>query len=166
MVKTVLVVDVSGSTRLYHEIGNESAHMQVQEAVSESARIVGTAGRIVKYLGDGFFALVPDLLETLRLCRQANQAVTGLNSGLGLRMGVHVGEVMETDTDAFGDAINVAFRVSDRALAGQVTAVSDVVMLLSAPMADHARLLGAVALQGKPGAHKLYDLSKALSLLP
>ena len=164
-IKTILVVDVSGSTRLYHEAGNEVAHQIVEACVLDAAARVAVLGRIVKFLGDGFFALLPDLDSALRSCKLANEVLSSREDGLGLRMGLYSGDVIETESDAFGDAVNMAFRISDFATSAQITAVAETVHLLPVEMWEATQLLGAVALRGKPDAYELYDLSPVLRFL-
>jgi len=162
----ILVIDVSGSTRFFHDMGDISAHRIVQDIVLESAKkIEECGGRVVKHLGDGFFALLPNVLAALSACRLAQETTANCEHGLGLRIGIHAGDVLEERADAFGDAVNVAFRVAERSSAGQITAISDLTNSLPHEMQAAVRLLGAVILHGKPGTHKLYDLAPALDLL-
>lgn len=164
--KAILVVDVSGSTRLFHEVGDFAAHKTVHDILSEVAqRVVEHEGRVVKFLGDGLFALFPDPISAMLACRSIHNTLMP-NAGLGLRMGLHFGDVLETDKDAFGDSVNVAFRVCEKSSSGEITAISDFVDTLSEDMREFVRLLGAVTLHGKPGAHNLYDLVSTLKLLP
>ncbi|MCI4347743.1 MAG: adenylate/guanylate cyclase domain-containing protein [Thermoplasmata archaeon] len=73
-------------------------------------------GRVIKTMGDGFLVEFPSALESVH-CAQKIQATLGLRNSsiepherIALRIGIHVGEVIDQGDDIVGDAVNVASR--------------------------------------------------------
>jgi adenylate cyclase len=65
-------------------------------------------GRLFKTMGDGFLVEFPSAVQALR-CAIAIQTVLNAKAeGLGLRVGVHQGEVVAEGDDLFGDGVIVA----------------------------------------------------------
>lgn len=159
-IKAILVVDVCGSTRLFHECGDQGARSEIGALLAEVGAAIAPEGTVVKYLGDGLFALLPNADLALLVCRRIRRLAQG--SMLGLSMGLHFGPVIEEDGDAFGDAVNVAFRVAQFAARNQLTAIDDLIPHLPQHSIMLVSLMGAVLLQGKPDPNKLYDLMPLL----
>lgn len=165
--KAIAVIDVSGSTRLYHDEGNSVAHQVVRDFLNRAGQTVtNNSGRIVKFLGDGFFALFSDPQTALKSCAKVHEHADGQSHGLTFRIGLHFGEIIETEDDAFGDAINVAFRVADYACSGQITVIDQSLSLFANNEGENVRLIGAVSLSGQPGTYKLYDIRNLAILAP
>jgi len=80
---------------------------------------------LVKYLGDGVLVLFDNTLAAVeaasRIQDVLKEQVPGLPRGgvLGIKTGVERGPIVEHDGDCYGDAVNVAARLSDRAQAGE-----------------------------------------------
>jgi adenylate cyclase len=83
-------------------------------------------GRIFKTTGDGFLVEFPSPVEAVR-CAAAVQEAIGLqvsqepSQTLLLRIGINLGDIIvEEDGDVYGDGVNVAARLEQRADAGGV----------------------------------------------
>ncbi|HJU18445.1 MAG TPA: adenylate/guanylate cyclase domain-containing protein [Stellaceae bacterium] len=80
----------------------------------------GHRGRLVKSTGDGVLAEFPSALDAVEWAREVQEAVhrAGLAEGaeqrpLALRISVHIGDVMTTADDIYGDGVNVAARLQE-----------------------------------------------------
>jgi pimeloyl-ACP methyl ester carboxylesterase len=122
---TVMVTDIVGSTERAAELGDArwrellSAH---QAAVRrELTRFRGVE---VKTLGDGSLATFDGPARAIRCGRGIAEAARSL--GLGVRVGLHSGEVELMEDDLGGIAVHIAARVGALASEGEVLVSSTV----------------------------------------
>lgn len=125
-VRTVVFADLTGSTGLFESAGNVAATRIVTRCTHTLGRhLVQAGGRLVKYLGDGVLVLFDNTLAAVeaasRMQDVLKQQVPGLprNVVFGIKTGIERGPIVEHDGDCYGDAVNVAARLSDRAQAGE-----------------------------------------------
>ncbi|WIM12060.1 MAG: Adenylate cyclase [Enhydrobacter sp.] len=89
-------------------------------------------GRIVKTLGDGLFAEFASTVEALRAAVELQRGMTERNAGVAadrrqtFRIGLHLGDVILSNEDVFGDAVNVAARLQALAEPGAIALSSSV----------------------------------------
>lgn len=120
-------------------------------------------GRVVKSLGDGVFAIFTSGINAtkavLELQRNHQKRLQTWPAPLRmeLQIGVASGEVVEVDGDCYGDAVNLASRLSDLAGPGQIWATESVIDQLQGGEARH-RSLGPINIRGKnemPVVHRI-----------
>lgn len=116
---TVVFTDIVSSTERLLVLG-DSAWRELldlhHEAVRSQLEVHGGVER--KTLGDGFLATFPGPAAAVRFGREIVASLERV--GLGVRVGIHTGEVEEHGDDLGGIAVHVAARVTDAAAAGEV----------------------------------------------
>lgn len=81
-------------------------------------------GRVVKTMGDGFLVEFASAVEAVNCAVQAQTDARRFNEGqkqgerILLRIGIHVGDIVHSNGDILGDAVNVAARLQPLAAAG------------------------------------------------
>ena len=116
---TFLFTDIEGSTRLLHELGAEG----YAEALAEHRRVcrgvwAAHDGVEVDTAGDAFFVAFARASDALGAAGAAQEALVA--GGVGVRMGVHSGEVVVTETGYVGMEVHRAARIAAAAHGGQV----------------------------------------------
>ena len=111
--------------------------------------------QIVKTLGDGAMAA----FDSTRSAAQAAIKIQGSLSeernqpDLKIRIGLHVGEVLQTGEDYLGQAVNKAARIASAAAGGEIMVSSAVAALLSDdPQFEFGMPINS-ELKGLPGTH-------------
>ena len=125
---TVLFCDVTGSTALGESTDPETLRALLARYFERMRGIVEShGGTVEKFIGDAVMAVfgVPVAHEddALRACRAAAEMRDALPElGIGGRIGVNTGEVVTGTSErlATGDAVNVAARLEQAAVPGEV----------------------------------------------
>lgn len=159
----VLFADISDSTRLYELAGDTAASDAIAGCIAllrKSATAHG--GRVIKTIGDAILALfaTADAAAQAAIDMQIGVAqldpVAGIK--LGIRIGFKYGPVVERDGDAFGDAVNVAARLTAQAQPQQIITSVETMAHMSASMREACRQLYAIQVKGKSAAVELAEL--------
>lgn len=151
---TVLFTDLVGSTERAAELGDRRWRDLVEQHHSAVRRELGRFDGVeVDTAGDGFFATFDGPARAIRCAQAIIAAVKSL--GLGVRAGLHTGEVEVADGKVAGIAVNIGARVAARADAGEVL-VSSTVKDLVAGSGIEFDERGTTALKGVPGEWRLF----------
>jgi len=159
----VLFADVSGSTRLYETAGDAVAMEAIERCVGLLRRATEVAGgRVVKTIGDEVMALfpTPDLATgaAAEMQHAIDQLLPVANTKLGLRIGFHFGAVMQRDGDVFGDTVNVASRLVEQAVRGQIITSSETMAMLGPVFRAWTRRLYSIQVKGKASEVELCEV--------
>jgi adenylate cyclase len=114
-------------------------------------------GRIFKEIGDGFLATFTSVHEALDAAAAIQQALQ--TNRLQLRIGLHLGDVIEEDGDTFGDGVNIAARLETMAEPGSIY-VSDSVFRCAEKTAGRSfRRIGHRAAKNMPNGLEVYAVT-------
>ena len=153
---SVLFTDIADSTAMAGRVGDRRwAALMGQHAEDVRIQLAAHGGHEVKATGDGFLAT----FDRPAAAVEAAAAITGSahRLGLGVRAGVHTGEVEITGDDLRGVAVHLAARVMDRADPGEVLVSATTRDLLSGTDLVFGEK-GTYDLKGITGARTLYAL--------
>ena len=121
-VATVVFIDISGSTALFETLGNERAARAVASMTDAFKQVVVQAGgRVVKTLGDGVLAifnssaLAVSAMSMLMRRHYGQWDTLPASQKFHVRVGMSTGEVVLMEGDCYGDSVNVASRLCEKA---------------------------------------------------
>jgi adenylate cyclase len=160
----VLFADVSGSTKLYETAGDQVAKAAIDQCIHIMRSCTETAtGKVIKTIGDEIMATVPTADAAADAAIEMQSAISELkpvgNSKIGIRIGFNWGPVVvQADGDIFGDAVNVASRLSHVAVKGQIITARDTVMLMSPMLKSATRKITNIQIKGKAAEVEVYEL--------
>lgn len=118
-----MFTDIEGYTALMQEseasaISVRSRHREVFEYVTDKYQ-----GKIIHYYGDGTLSIFDSAVVAVQ-CAVEMQKKFQEAPLIPVRIGIHVGDIVVTEDDIIGDAVNLASRIESLAISGSVL-VSD-----------------------------------------
>lgn len=153
----ILFADISGSTALYDQLGNESARRLIAECMAVMTREMSAhGGTLVKTIGDEIMCTFPDPTTALKAACAMQTAIEQERPGgdrpMYIRVGVHYGEVIREGGDVYGDAVNVAARVASITRARQIMTTRVATETLPDDLRNRTRQIMRAELRGKQEA--------------
>ena len=122
----VMFVDVVGYTQLSQRNEEQALAMLNQYREALRPTFAQHNGKEIKTIGDGFLVEFASALEAVRCGFGLQQVLHDINSSraggerLLARVGIHVGDVVHSQNDILGDAVNVASRIEPLAEPGGI----------------------------------------------
>jgi class 3 adenylate cyclase len=153
---TIAFVDLTGSVSVFETLGDDRA----TKAVTKLTQWIGSVGlenggTVVKMLGDGVLLSFTNnqmAVESITQIQQEHaKRVARWPNRLKLMMqvGMARGQVIQVDGDCFGDAVNVASRLSDLAGSEQILVTDAVIRKLAPRNGVRSRSLGPMRIKGR-----------------
>lgn len=157
-IATMLVTDIVGSTQTMADIGQERwRDLLDRHDAAVRRQFERFGGREVNTTGDGFLATFDGPARAVHCAQAISEAASQL--GLGVRAGVHTGEVELRGNDIAGMAVHIAARVAAEAGRGEVLASRTVIDLIVGSGIEFADR-GEHELKGVPGSWRLYAVRR------
>lgn len=154
----IMFADIGGSTRLFEQVGNTEAHKLVMESLQQMEQaITESNGKLLRTVGDA-------ALASFSNCDDAFSAALSIQerhsqSRLSVRIGFHYGPVIPDKGDIYGNAVNIAARVSSLANLGEITTTKDAVDTLSSHLQQKAVHLDSIIVKGLQEPLSVYRLT-------
>ena len=160
---TVLFADVSDSTKLYESEGDKAAMEAIAHCVDKLRQTVeSSGGRVVKTIGDEVMAVFPTPDAAAYAASNMHYAIDALApvgaTKLGVRIGFHCGPVIQSDSDIFGDTVNLAARLVQQAGKNQIIISRETSERLSPVFRSFQRTLYAIHVKGKADEVELCEI--------
>lgn len=155
--RAILFADISGSTALYDKLGDVKAlelitlHMEVM-----IAELAPHQGVLIKTIGDEILCTFPTAAAAFEAACAMQTAIARTRPAEGqplyIRIGFHYGDVICEGNDVFGDAVNVAARVTAITRARQIMTTQAAVDALPPELSRRTRKITRAEFRGKEAA--------------
>jgi TolB-like protein len=160
-----MYTDMVGYTALGQR--NESLSLALVEEQRKLIRPILSRhnGREIKTIGDAFLVEFPNALDAVRCAYDIQRATREFNVSLStekrihLRIGLHLGDVVESKGDISGDAVNVASRIEPLAEDGGVCITRQVYDHVSNKFELPLASLGSKALKNVQAPFEVYKVT-------
>ena len=128
----IMFTDIVGYSK---QMGaNQAAMLKKLDVHNEIMRnqIVRNRGTVIKTIGDAFMVRFRSAENAVQCAMDCQKGIGDYNKGkeandqFHIRIGIHMGEVIHTGTDVFGEGVNIAARIEPKADPDGI-AVSDVI---------------------------------------
>jgi len=152
----IVFADICESTKLYESAGDEEAYRlngQSLELMREAT--VKAGGTIIRTQGDGMLCTFPTARAAFDAAREMQDAHEGHR--LSIKIGIHYGPTLVgVGGDVYGDAVNMAARISSQARPGETLLSGDAVSLLPSKYQPRLRVLDSQTFKGKTIPSNVY----------
>ena len=145
------------------------AKLQIHNEIMRN-QIVRNRGTVIKTIGDAFMVRFRSAESAVQCALDCQKAIGAYNKGkpdgdqFHIRIGVHMGEVIHTGTDVFGEGVNIAARIEPKADPDGI-AVSDVIANASRnKVPAHFQSLGRLPMKNianPPELFKVYAIEES-----
>jgi len=122
----IMFTDIVGYTKIMEV--SESSAVQLRQKHREVFESVTTKyeGKIINYYGDGTLSIFKSTVNSVK-CAVELQKHFGQKPIVPLRIGIHAGDIILTESDIIGDSVNLASRIESLGIAGAVLVSETVV---------------------------------------
>jgi adenylate cyclase len=151
-------IDLTGFTRYTEEEGDIEALDVVENFVVTVEATLPREATIVKTIGDEVMVVSP---EPASLTEWAVGFLSRFKQRPQPRVGIHFGDAVYRDGDYFGSQVNLAHRVVNRALAGEVLVTGPVAEAVAGSELVELEPIGEVSLKGFPVPTELFVVRAA-----
>jgi adenylate cyclase len=129
---TIVAIDVVGFSTMSARNEEHALELLGQRMATTESIVKHHRGRVFKATGDGVLAEFASPVEAVRAALETQEAMRSANASAGpddqliLRIGVNLGDVVESGDDLMGDAVNVAVRLESIAPLGGICVSSSI----------------------------------------
>ena len=157
-----MFADIAGSTGLYDTLGDARAQNIVSRCLSVMSDICAEEGGIlVKTIGDEVMCRFTSVDQAVRAACHINEHLSAAETeemkGISVRIGLHFGQAIWDGQDLFGDAVNVAARMTAVARPRQIITTQETVNRLSSDIAA-TRFYDKATVRGKQKEILMYEV--------
>ena len=161
----ILFADISNSSALYSELGDEQARQLVMNCLNMlTQQVINHQGTLIKTIGDEIMCSFPLPVAALQAAMAMQAAVAGKrldgDPPLSIRIGLHYGEVIYEAGDVYGDTVNVAARVTAITRAHQIMITRDVADALPPEFRSKVRQIMRAEFRGKQEALDIFQVTR------
>lgn len=153
---TVVFADLTGSTRAFEKLGNVKAAQIITRLTQWIGQVCQAhGGEVVKYLGDGVLIVFKESRNAVEAASQLQKLHHDrlrhwpLPLRMRLQIGMARGDIVQQDGDCYGDAVNVASRLSDLSDSEQILVSESVMHQLPDTFPVRSRCLGPLLIRGR-----------------
>ena len=164
---SIVFADIAGSTRLYELLGDSLARALIADCLGLLAEhTIRFDGSVIKTIGDELMSTFPRSDLAVEAAMAMQDAVTNelphrnaaTPLGMAVRIGLHHGPAILDDGDVFGDAVNLAARMTAVAKGGQIITTQETAEGLASALRSSTRHLDRIAVKGKTNDIDIFEV--------
>ncbi|NNF36181.1 MAG: adenylate/guanylate cyclase domain-containing protein [Saprospiraceae bacterium] len=121
----IMFTDIQGYTALMQHDEKKGVAMRERHREVFNSLTIKHGGTILQYYGDGTLSTFDSVVAATK-CGIEMQREFSRKPVVPLRVGIHIGDIITTQEEVIGDAVNVASRIESLAIAGSIL-ISDIV---------------------------------------
>ena len=116
----VMFTDIVGYTALME--GDEGVAIKIRTRHREVFQQQHALhhGEIIQYYGDGALSIFRSAIEAVNCAIEIQRFLKEGDPAVPLRVGIHMGDIVYSKTEVYGDGVNLASRIESMGVAGAI----------------------------------------------
>jgi len=161
---TIMLTDIVGYSRSMEQDEDAAFARLVEHNQIMRASIADHRGVEIKTIGDAFLVVFDSVLDSVNCAISMQRALADYNNEKAenekvvVRIGIHLGDVIVTENDIFGDGVNIAARIESLADPGGICISQDVYSLVKKKLAIEIEHLKDASLKNIAVAPDVYRI--------
>ena len=160
-----MFTDIVGYTKLMQNSEStafklRNRHREVFDSLHGSYQ-----GEIIQYYGDGTLSIFNSAADAVRCAIEIQQALQ-MEPRVPLRIGIHLGDILLSNTDIIGNSVNLAARVESLGVAGAVLVSNKVMEEIKNQDDISYQLLGSYHFKNDEHPRNIYAISAPGLIVP
>ena len=161
----IMFTDIEGYTSLMQRDEKEAVKIRERHRNTFEMTTEAYNGKIIQYFGDGTLSIFKSTVEAVDCAIELQQAFLQ-EPKIPVRIGVHVGDILQSKDDIIGDAVNVASRIESCAVSGSVLISDKVHDQIRSHQHIKTKFLDAYELKNVDDAMPLFAIANEGLVIP
>ncbi len=161
----IMFTDIQGYTALMQESESKALAVREKHRLVFDEITIKYNGQIINYYGDGTLSIFDSAVDAVRCARDLQLRFLD-SPRIPVRIGIHMGDILVTDTDVIGNSVNVASRVESLAAVGSVLFSEKVLEEISNHEDLEIEYLAEVQFKNDQKIRKIYALNAPGLVVP
>lgn len=161
----IMFTDIEGYTALMQRSEADAVKIRQRHRDVFSPITAKYDGQIVQYYGDGTLSIFDSAVSAVR-CACELQEHFRQSPVIPVRIGIHTGDVIISDEDIIGDAVNLASRIESMATAGSILISSKVFEEIKNQADLAVKYLGSFQLKNDRQKRDIYAVDHPMVVVP
>lgn len=157
----IMFTDIVGYTALMGSDERAAFEILAGNRSIQKPLIENYNGRWIKELGDGVMATFNTATDAVQCAAHILQKTSEVD-GLQLRIGIHLGEIVEEDNDVFGDGVNIAARLQSAAPVGGIYISDSVQKNISNKRGIETNFISEISLKNVKEPVRVFEVTVSL----
>ena len=144
---TIVFTDIVGFTKLTAEDQQKASDLLDLQRTELKPLVESYGGKWVKEMGDGLILTFDTITSAVQCCLKIQRETKGIEN-LSLRIGIHLGEILEKENDIIGDDVNITARIEPFSAPGGIAISNKVHDAIVRESEFNTKYLGKPKLKG------------------
>ena len=164
LLAAIMFTDIEGYTSLMQRDEGEAISLRDKHRSIFNSSTEEHHGEIIQYFGDGTLSVFKSSVEAVECAIQMQQSF--ISEAIPVRIGIHVGDIVYSQEDIVGDAVNIASRIESCAVAGSILISDKVHDQIRSHIQIKAKFLDAYELKNVDTALPLFAIANEGLVIP
>jgi len=154
----IVFTDIVGFTQLTADDQQKASDLLDLQRNELKPLVETYGGKWVKEMGDGLILTFDTITNAVQCCLKIQEKAKAIEN-LSLRIGIHLGEILEKENDIIGDDVNVAARIEPFSASGGIAISNKVHDAIIREEGFETKYLGKPKLKGVGQEVKVYCIT-------